>query len=83
MNSEYFNLEKTKNNFGYQHLNSYISRAFIDFATRASYPVLDISAAFGVAVHPCLEKGTEVIAVDICADNLAELWARTPKRACK
>jgi ubiquinone/menaquinone biosynthesis C-methylase UbiE len=69
-------LEITKNGFGFMHHKSIILDAFIAFAQTCSKPVLDVGAAYGVAVIPCLQVGSKVIALDICQEHLDILETR-------
>jgi SAM-dependent methyltransferase len=59
------------------HLDS-VSSQFVDFASRSSYPVLDIGSAYGAATIPVLKNSTcPVIADDIGVDNLLILRKET------
>ncbi len=68
---------RTLNNMGYMTstLDRY-SQLFIEAATTARYPVLDVGCAYGVASLAALEAGASVIANDIDARHLQILQAR-------
>ena len=55
----------TKNQKGFTYELTSFGKAFINFASKSSKPVMDIGAAYGVATLPALLAGAEVIAVDI------------------
>ena len=61
-------------------LDSY-TQAFVDFSAGCSLPVIDIGAAYGVASIPALEKGAQVIAIDIDERHLEILRGNAPKNA--
>src|SRR5689334_1791626 len=54
-----------------------IDKLFVEYATCAPLPVLDIGCAYGIAALAALEAGARVIANDICADHLFDVVART------
>jgi SAM-dependent methyltransferase len=53
----------------------------IDSASPAQGPFLDIGAAYGLATIPALEKGAQVIAVDMDAQHLQILEKKVPESA--
>ena len=64
---------ETKNQKGFTyHLTSF-GKAFINAAAKASKPVMDIGAAYGVATLPALLTGAKVIAVDIEEKHLLSI----------
>jgi hypothetical protein len=71
-------LDDTLNKRGFVHEPSTISLAFIDFAGHAKGPVLDIGSATGVATLPALERGAQVIAMDMEAQHLELLRRAAP-----
>src|SRR5687767_8746618 len=56
---------ETKNKKGFTYTLTSFGKAFINAAAKASKPVMDIGAAYGVATLPALLTGAKVIAVDI------------------
>jgi predicted SAM-dependent methyltransferase len=60
-----------------------VMEQFIEFATNAKKPILDIGAAFGVATLPALNKGARVIANDIDARHLEKIDAACPSELRK
>ncbi len=82
MNISYVDgLEPTKNGFGYMHAKSFIMDEFVAFAKTSKNAVLDIGSAYGIATIRCLNKGSKVIACDICEDHLKILLQRiSPNR---
>lgn len=54
------------------------NEAFIEFASQAPGPVLDIGAAYGLATIPSLKKGAYVIANDLDMRHLEILKSKTP-----
>lgn len=56
---------ETKNQKGFTYTLTSFGKAFINAAAKASKPVMDIGAAYGVATLPALLTGAKVIAVDI------------------
>lgn len=71
-------VEPTKNRMGGMHTLNEFSARFIEMSEKANKPVLDIGCAYGVATIPCLEKGADVIAIDIEQEHLNILLQRTP-----
>lgn len=71
--------EQTLNNKGYMTggLDPY-SKEFIEYAAKATKPVLDIGACYGIATLPALQTGARVIANDIDARHLEILRSRVP-----
>lgn len=69
--------ECTLNNTGYMtgSLDPY-SKAFVEYASQLSAPVVDIGACYGVAAIPALKKGAHVVAVDNDQRHLDELYSR-------
>ena len=65
----------TQNQRGFTYQLTHIAQAFIDYASQATLPVVDIGAAYGVATIPLLEKGASVIAIDLSQDHLDQLSA--------
>jgi chorismate-pyruvate lyase len=55
----------TKNKKGFTYELTSFGKAFINFASKATKPVMDIGAAYGVATIPALEAGAKVMAVDV------------------
>lgn len=77
-------VQATENNTGYTYRLTKYGNAFIEFASTASHPVMDIGAAFGVATIPALDSGAHVIAVDIEARHLAMLARNvSAEQACR
>lgn len=68
----------TKNQRGFTYHLTRFGQAFVDEAAIATHPVVDIGAAFGVATIPALEKGANVVAVDLSMDHLSMLEENTP-----
>ncbi len=56
---------ETRNKKGFTYSLTSFGKAFINAAAKASKPVMDIGAAYGVATLPALLTGAKVIAVDI------------------
>ncbi len=56
---------ETRNKKGFSYTLTSFGKAFINAAAKASKPVMDIGAAYGVATLPALLTGAKVIAVDI------------------
>jgi SAM-dependent methyltransferase len=56
-----------------------VSTAFVRAAADATYPVLDIGAAYGVATIAALEAGATVVASDLDVHHLDELRARAAR----
>lgn len=74
------NFEKTLNKYGNMFpLNNY-KRAFIDYALKVSGPIIDIGAAFGIVTLPLLEKGANVIAIDLEQGHLDKIAELTPEK---
>lgn len=70
---------KTHNQMGYSFLEMNVySLEFIEYATHAQAPVLDMGAAFGVTVLPILKQGGTVIANDLAIEHLEILQNNTP-----
>lgn len=68
----------TKNQRGFTYQLTRFGQAFVDEAAIATYPIVDIGAAFGVATIPALEKGATIIAIDLSANHLSILKENTP-----
>lgn len=69
----------TLNKMGFMMRNpDEYTKAFINFCSSASHPVLDIGAAYGVATIPALSNGAFVIANDIEPKHLMILKGRIP-----
>lgn len=64
---------ETKNKKGFTYTLTSFGKAFINAAAKASKPVMDIGAAFGVATLPALLTGAKVVAVDIEAKHLLSI----------
>lgn len=60
----------TKNKKGFTYQLTSFGKAFINAASKAARPVMDIGAAYGVASIPALKAGASVIAVDIEEQHL-------------
>lgn len=63
----------TKNKKGFTYQLTSFGKAFINFASKSTKPVMDIGAAYGVATLPALLAGAKVIAVDIEDNHLRAL----------
>jgi chorismate-pyruvate lyase len=63
----------TQNKKGFTYSLTSFGKAFINFASKASKPVMDIGAAYGVATLPALLAGAKVIAVDVEEKHLVSL----------
>jgi SAM-dependent methyltransferase len=73
------NLIVTLNQMGYMLSQpEEFNQAFIDFASQADGPLLDIGAAYGIATLAALEKGAYVIANDIDERHLVILKSKAP-----
>lgn len=73
---------KTLNNMGFMTSTlDVFSKEFVEFSPKASGPVLDIGAAYGVASLPALESGARVIVNDIDPRHLDILRERAPESA--
>ena len=64
---------ETKNQKGFTYTLTSFGKAFINAAAKASKPVMDIGAAYGVATLPALLTGAKVIAVDIEEKHLLSI----------
>lgn len=64
---------ETKNQKGFTYTLTSFGKAFINAAAKASKPVMDIGAAYGVATLPALLTGAKVIAVDIDDKHLSSI----------
>lgn len=64
---------ETSNQKGFTYNLTSFGKAFINAAAKASKPVMDIGAAFGVATLPALLTGAKVIAVDIEEKHLLSI----------
>lgn len=64
---------ETKNKKGFTYNLTTFGKAFINAAAKASKPVMDIGAAYGVATLPALLTGAKVIAVDIEEKHLLSI----------
>ncbi len=64
---------ETKNKKGFTYTLTSFGKAFINAAAKASKPVMDIGAAYGVATLPALLTGAKVIAVDIEEKHLLSI----------
>jgi chorismate-pyruvate lyase/SAM-dependent methyltransferase len=60
----------TLNKKGFTYSLTSIGKAFIEFASTAEKPVVDVGAAYGVATLPVLLRGGKAIAVDISDEHL-------------
>lgn len=70
-------LHQTQNRRGYMHPLSSLTQQFVDLASQASGPVMDMGCAYGNAVIEALASGTNtVIACDMEAKHLAALQER-------
>lgn len=70
-------LIQTKNAMGVMTTElSPVALKFIDAAKTATKPMLDIGSAYGVATHPALRNGANVIACDI-SDAHLDILAKT------
>ncbi|UII21392.1 class I SAM-dependent methyltransferase [Fulvivirga ligni] len=69
----------TQNKRGFTYNLPDIGQQFIDEAVLDQGPVLDVGAAYGVATLPALEKGLQVVALDINKEHLRYLKANTPQ----
>ena len=56
-----------------------VAMKFIDDAKKATKPILDVGAAYGVATHPALQNGATVIACDISDVHLEILEKTAPR----
>jgi chorismate-pyruvate lyase len=65
--------KSTKNKKGFTYQLTSFGKAFVNYASRSAYPVMDIGAAFGVATLPALLHGAHVIAVDLDNEHLEVL----------
>jgi SAM-dependent methyltransferase len=76
---EYRGLIPTLNKMGFMtpELDPY-SKAFVEFATRAPGPLLEIGAAYGLAVSQVLAQGVHIKANDIDRRHLDILFERVP-----
>jgi chorismate-pyruvate lyase len=63
----------TKNKKGFTYQLTSFGKAFVQYASQASKPVMDIGAAFGVATLPAIEAGAKVIAVDVEEKHLSAI----------
>lgn len=72
------NCHITQNNHGVMHGVTSILKSFIDYSNICKGVVLDIGAAYGIAVIPVLTSNTnvQVIACDISATHLNDLSAK-------
>lgn len=66
----------TDNRHGLTFPLSRYGQAFVDFAARSQYPVLDIGAAYGVTTLPAIDAGATVIANDLSESQLEILATR-------
>jgi chorismate-pyruvate lyase/SAM-dependent methyltransferase len=64
---------ETKNKKGFTYTLTSFGKAFINASAKASKPVMDIGAAYGVATLPALLTGAKVIAVDIEEKHLLSI----------
>jgi chorismate-pyruvate lyase/SAM-dependent methyltransferase len=64
---------ETRNRKGFTYTLTSFGKAFINAAAKASMPVMDIGAAYGVAALPALLTGAKVIAVDIEEKHLLSI----------
>lgn len=62
--------KSTVNKKGFTYQLTSFGKAFVNFASTASHPVMDIGAAYGVASLPALLHGARVIAVDLDSNHL-------------
>lgn len=69
----------TLNRMGYMlSIPDEFNQAFIDFASHAEGPVLDIGAAYGLATLKALENGAYVVSNDLDERHLEILKSKTP-----
>lgn len=71
-------VKSTQNRKGFTYSLTRYGKSFVQFAAETAYPVMDIGAAFGVATLPALEKGAEVIAVDLDFNHLNSILLNCP-----
>ena len=72
-------LEKTLNGYGYMHLESELTKKFIEYSKTYPGNFLDLGCAYGVATIPCLKNNTQVYACDIDERHLDILEQRVPE----
>ncbi|MCD9015965.1 chorismate lyase [Parachryseolinea silvisoli] len=60
----------TQNKRGFTYTLTSFGKAFVNAASKATHPVMDIGAAYGVATLPALLTGARVVAVDIEESHL-------------
>jgi chorismate-pyruvate lyase/SAM-dependent methyltransferase len=63
----------TLNKKGFTYSLTSFGKAFIEYASTADKPGVDVGAAYGVATLPVLLRGGKVIAVDIEEDHLTAI----------
>jgi chorismate-pyruvate lyase/SAM-dependent methyltransferase len=63
----------TLNKKGFTYSLSSFGKAFIEFASSAQKPGVDVGAAYGVATLPLLLRGGKAIAVDISEEHLTAI----------
>lgn len=63
----------TKNKKGFTYTLTSFGKAFIHACSKATRPVVDIGAAYGIATIPALQAGAAVIAVDIEESHLLSI----------
>ncbi|WP_310619797.1 class I SAM-dependent methyltransferase [Flexibacterium corallicola] len=73
-------IQRTSNNRGFTLSNlSKTSLDFIEFASHATKPSVDMGSAFGIATTPLLKKKKSVFACDLSPEHLEILRAETPR----
>ena len=70
----------TQNKRGFTYKLSKYGDAFLDYARKSKYPVVDIGCAYGVATIPALRTGANVIAVDMDANHLQTIQESVPEK---
>jgi chorismate-pyruvate lyase/ubiquinone/menaquinone biosynthesis C-methylase UbiE len=63
----------TLNKKGFTYSLTSFGKAFVEYASTADKPVVDVGAAYGVATLPVLLHGGKAIAVDISEDHLCAI----------
>jgi chorismate-pyruvate lyase len=63
----------TKNKKGFTYGLTSFGKAFINFSSKTTKPVMDIGAAYGVATIPALQAGAKVMAVDVEEKHLCAI----------
>jgi chorismate-pyruvate lyase len=65
--------QSTTNKKGFTYEFTSFGKAFINFASKSSKPVMDIGAAYGVATLPAVLRGATVLAVDVERQHLESI----------